>query len=182
MKPKLLLLIFLLAFSFHESICQNYTDQNDGWEKKNLSSGDTPGCFTFSAQYDSTIDNFLKINVGSNTDVVVKLINDITDQCIRYIYVKSGWNYYLRNIPEGIYYLKIGYGQDWNEKVLDNNQCYGKFMRNALYEKGREKLDFNLIMTEDGSQIPMYELFLDVTAGSGNEFHTNNINEAEFNK
>jgi len=56
-------------------------------------------------------------------------------------------------------------------------------MIDSQYERGKENLDFRVRETQDGYQIPMFELFLDVIRVSGgNVFHSNSISEAEFNK
>ena len=152
-----------------------------GWEKISLSSGDKPDCSNFSPEIDSTIDNYLKVIIGQHADVVLKLMNHKTGKCIRYVYIKRKEITYLRNIPQGVYYLKIAFGKDWRQKI-EGDQCIGKFMIDPIYQKGEESLDFNIIETENGYQVPYYELFLDVTYSEGNEFHTDDISESEFNK
>jgi len=153
------------------------------WKKQYVANGDAPNCENIVARFDNDIDNYLKVNVGSNTDVVVKLmkVNASYDQCIRISYVRSNDSYNIRNIPEGKYYLKIAYGKDWRQKVIAG-QCYGKFMRSPLYEKGDQILDFNLKKNSDGYSIPSFELSLDVIASDfDNNFRTNGISEEEFN-
>lgn len=166
-----------------------------GWEKKEYRSGSTPECENVNPQFDYKIDNVLRVNVGSNTDVVIKLmkIGYKSDECIRIVYVRSGEKYDIKNIPEGRYYLKIAYGKDYRQKIVDN-QCYVKFMKNAQYEKGSDILDFNLIKKPDTKvgrevyanwEVPSFELDLDVIVTNKyekNTFHSKNINEAEFNK
>lgn len=160
-------------------------DPYSGWEKKNYISGETPECENIVPQYDNKINNYLKINVGSHTDVVIKLMKKKADGdiCIRIIYIRKNETYYLRNIPEGNYYLKIAYGSDWRQKIVDQN-CYGKFMKNALYKIGEESLDYNIIHKYDRVQIPSFELSLDliVTNESKSNFNSNEISEIEFNK
>ena len=105
------------------------------------------------------------------------------DICVRIVFIRSSETYFLKNIPEGEYYLKIAYGSDWRQKIVDQ-QCYGKFMKNAQYEIGEEKLDYNVIHKSDRVQIPSYELTLNVivTSGTKQTFKSNDITEAEFNK
>ena len=160
-------------------------DPNSGWNKKHYESGETPECENVDPQYDFKLDNYLKVNVGSHTDVVIKLMkkqygNDI---CTRIIFIRSNETYYLKNIPEGTYYLKIAYGSDWRQKIVDQ-QCYGKFMKNAQYEIGKDILDFNVVHLNDRDQIPYFELSLDVIVSRGEKstFKSNDISEAEFNK
>lgn len=161
-------------------------DPNKDWNKKKYSSGETPECENVDPEYDYGIDNLLRIQVGTHTDVVLKLMKKSNggDICNRIVFIRSGDTYEMKNIPEGNYYLKIAYGSDWRQKVVDN-LCYGKFMKNAHYEIGQQKLDFNLLKTGNGIQIPSFELFLDVRTirtKSTRNFNANAISEAIFNK
>lgn len=169
-------------------------DPYSGWEKKNYQSGVTPECENVTPKYDYEIDNYLRINVGSGTDVVIKLMKKggYSDECIRIVYVRSGDTYEIKNIPQGRYYLKIAYGKDYRKKIVDS-VCYVKFMKNAQYEKGIEILDFNLIKKPnerignnvyESWDVPSFELFLDVieTYGASKTFKASDISEAEFNK
>lgn len=169
-------------------------DFYSGWEKKNYQSGITPECENVMPKYDYELDNYLRINVGSGTDVVVKLmkIGHNRDECIRILYVRSKDTYEIKNVPEGKYYLKIAYGSDYRQKIVDG-QCYVRFMKNAQYEKGVEILDFNLIKQPDtrtGNEIyenwkvPSFELSLDVifTKETHQTFEANEISEEEFNE
>ncbi|MEO7174744.1 MAG: SH3 domain-containing protein [Saprospiraceae bacterium] len=160
-------------------------DPNKGWNKKHYDSGETPECENVDPQYNFKLDNYLKVDVGTNTDVVIKLMQQQAgkDICIRIIFIRSNETYYIRNVPEGEYYLKIAYGNDWRQKIVDQ-QCYGKFMKNSQYDLGIEKLDFRVIHSYEKDQIPYYELYLDaiVKKGEKSTFKSNNISEAEFNK
>jgi hypothetical protein len=169
-------------------------DPYNDWEKKNYQSGVTPDCENVIPKYDYTLNNYLRIQVGLSTDVVVKLMKMSVDEdeCIRIVYVRSGETFEIKNIPEGLYYLKIAYGKDYRQKIEDNI-CYVKFIKNAHYEKGDEKLDFYKVKQPDqiiGDKIyknwtvPSFALFLDViiqTQGKST-FNSKNISEAEFNK
>ncbi len=168
-----------------------YTD----WERKNYESGVTPECENVTPQYDFQLDNYLRIKVGSGTDVVVKLmrIGDYEDNCIRIVYVRSGDTYEIKNIPESQYYLKIAYGKDYRQKIV-SNQCVVKFIKNAIYEKGTDILNFTKIKKPNQTigdsvyeswDIPSFELSLDVIKLSNhdeNSFNSNSISEEEFNK
>jgi hypothetical protein len=161
------------------------------WNKINLTTGTRPDCYNFTPRYDYSLDNRLEIIVGSNTDVVIKLINQKTGKCIRYVYIRNNSTFNIANIPEGKYYLKIAYGSVWRQKV-ENGKCLGKFVQNSIYKKGDEILDFNKIykgVTVDGDnkytnyQIPSFSLSLDVikNAFDANNFETDAISEDEFN-
>lgn len=166
----------------------------DSWNKMKYSSGDSPDCVNITPKYDYSLDNFLKVVVGSNTDVVIKLMNvkkRAEDKCIRAVYVRSGETYKIKNIPEGKYYLKIAYGKDYRQQIVED-KCYMKFIKNALYEKGTRILDFNKVQkpnTKIGNNIyenwdvPSFELSLDIKYSDldMNSFNSNEISEADFN-
>ncbi len=157
-------------------------DQYTSWERKNYKTGSTPDCVNIIPEFDNEIDNWLKITVGSNADVVIKLfrLSDKENKCIRVVYINSNDTCYIRHIPEGIYFLKIAFGKDCRQSISDG-KCYIKFIKNAQYEIGRELLNFNIRRTSYGMSIPYYELFLDIVLSDENNFHTNTISEEEFN-
>lgn len=157
------------------------------WEKKYYPSGSAPECENIIPKYDPSMKNYLNINVGSNTDVVLKLMKKSLmgeDYCIRIAYVRSNESYKMENIPEGLYYVKIAYGSDYRQKIEDG-QCKVRFVRNANYEKGKEELSFYKIPVTGGYDIPSFQLDLDIIIIEGrrfNEFTSDTISEEEFNK
>jgi uncharacterized protein YgiM (DUF1202 family) len=159
-------------------------EAGSSWEPLEYQSGDALECENISPSFDLKLDNYLKIHVGANTDSAIKLmkIDGQSEACIRTVYIKSNESYEMKNIPAGKYYLKIAYGKDYRKKIV-NNQCYQKFMVNAMYEKGKDILDFNLIKEKNGLSVPSYELFLSVTGGDNrNTLDSENISEQEFNR
>lgn len=153
------------------------------WEAVDIKTGSTPNCFKFKSKFDKSIDNKLEISVGIHSDVVIKLINVSTNKCIRYVFIKAGDTYAMRNIPEGVYITKIAYGQEWRQKII-NNGCIGKFIHKPLYKKGDDKLDFRLIHNKNGYQIPFYKLTLDVVnlEKDDKRYDTDYISEEYFNE
>jgi hypothetical protein len=160
-------------------------DDLAGWDPVKHSTGDRPVCENIQERYDREKDNFLRVIVGNNTDVVVKLmrIGTYGDECIRVVYVRSGDTYEIGNIPEGTYYLKLAYGMDYRQRV-ENGQCNVRFVRQALYEKGEERLDYHRRLVPGGYEEPSYELKLNVIASrfQSNNFNANGITEEEFNR
>lgn len=166
-----------------EEQIQQKKDQliSEGWEENSVENGQLPVCYNFQPKK-GKIKNRLEVTVGGGTDVAIKIMNSSTEKCVRYVFINSGSTLKIRNIPEGKYYLKIAYGKNWFSKV-ENGQCVGKFIRNALYEKGTDIMDFNLKYTEGGYSIPSFQLDLDVIASDiENSFNSNNISENEFNQ
>jgi hypothetical protein len=163
-----------------EAISETEKLKLEGWVSEEPMNGNMSDCYNYRKKF-GNIDNYLTINVGGNTNVVVKLMDNSTDLCIRYVYVNQSSSYTIRKIPEGIYYLKIAYGFNWMTQT-DEGNCIGKFTKSALYEKGTDLLDYNVIETVDGTSIPSYEISLDVHASNiQNEFNSTNISENEFN-
>lgn len=154
---------------------------SEGWREEDIRNGQLPICYNFTPQK-GDIDNQLEVQVGGGTDVVIKVMNVETEDCIRYVFINRHSTYRIRNLPEGRYYLKIAYGKDWLSKV-ESGQCIGKFLRNPMYEKGSNIMDFNLEHTADGFSIPSYRLRLDVISTDViNTFDSRNISEREFNR
>jgi len=168
------------------------------WQRINHNTGDTPECENIVPQYDSEIDNFLRIKVGKvneeseETDVIVKLmkIGTYEDVCIRIVYIRGGESFEMKNIPEARYYVKIAYGRDCRKKI-ENNQCEVRFAKNAFYEKGEDILDFykiklpNEVVGSDVYErwdIPSFELSLNVISEEGVQPKLEEITEEEFNK
>lgn len=158
---------------------------NEGWISRQYQTGDTPQCDTNSATYDTNLDNHLKVTVNSYSDVVLKVmkISKEGDVCIRTVYIESGDFLLIKNIPEGKYYLKIAYGTDWREKKVGGD-CVGRFVENAQYELGKERLNYKVIQLGDRLDVPSYSLSLGMKSKPGVDatFNTNQISESEFNK
>lgn len=153
---------------------------SNGWLEQYLKNGLLSSCYNLKPKR-GKIDNYLEITVGMGTDVAIKVMNIKTQQCIRYVFINSGSTYKIKNIPEGKYYLKIAYGKNWLSKVI-NGQCIGKFIRNPMYEKGEDILDYNLQYNSNGYRIPSFKLSLDVISTDiSNSFNSANISENEFN-
>ena len=149
-----------------------------------MTNGNITSCKVVKSKYDQNINNRLEISVGYNANVAVKMINYETQTCIRYVYITKGSTYIIRHIPQGKYYLKIAYGNDWGIKK-GQYKCDGKFMSEALYKKGDEILDFYLVNEGDHYSVPSYSLRLDVIrslSSDENNYQSDNISEDEFSK
>lgn len=141
-------------------------DKFSSWEKKSYKTGATPKSFgKFKGKFDYKLDNYLKINVGKNTEVVVKLVKmgktEKDDEVVRVSYINTNTTSYIRNIPEGEYYCVIAYGKEWKEKK-EGGKVFGTFTKNALYEKGQDILNFNAVKTDKGINVPSFTLSLDL--------------------
>lgn len=92
----------------------------EGWTVTKYGTDDTPTCDKVSPQHDYTMENHLKITVNSDADIVLKLMKKQKDSdvCVRTVYIESYDFMVLKHIPQGKYYLKIAYRNDWKQKKL----------------------------------------------------------------
>jgi len=154
--------------------------RSEGWETSDLSNGAMPNCYNYCPRY-GKLNNKLVVTVGGGTAVVIKMMSISSNRCVRYVFINSGSTYAIKNLPEDQYYLKIAYGKKWISKAEDG-KCLGKFMSNALYEKGEDILDFNRQAVADGYNIPSFSLELDVISNSSvDSFNSSGITEDDFN-
>lgn len=117
------------------------------YKKVQANTGDNFPCYNIQPQYDTSIDNELIISVGYNSDAVIKLMT-YSEVCIRISYVKGGESYTMKNIPLGNYYLKLAYGKDFRMSTKDN-QCIAVFLRDPVYKKGDQNLNFEKTRKEN---------------------------------
>lgn len=170
--------------STNQEVAQTKTEeeilQEQGWSADNYNNGILPDCYNYTPRY-GEYDSYLDVSMGEGSDVVIKLINCKTNKCVRYVYVNSGTTYRINKIPQGEYYLKLAYGNNWMSKNEDG-YCKGKFTKSAQYQKGSSTLDFNIVKTWEGISIPSYSLELSVyTTNSQNAFSSSSIDEEQFN-
>lgn len=172
-------LIWVFVLIFSSSL---FAQSENEWIQKNIYSGQKPECIYCSPKYDILNENFLRVSISNNSDVIIKLHNYNTGECIRCVFVSAGDTYEIKNIPEGIYTVKIAYGNNWAVNKSDYGfSCKGKFLDDAFYQEGENLLDFNLVYYNEGYEVPSYEIRLEVkTHNKSNEFDTHKISEEEF--
>ena len=146
-----------------------------------MKNGNISGCEKYKPRYDETLNNRLEISVSATSDAALKLINIDSRKCVRFVYINAGSNYTIRNIPEGKYFTKIAYGNEWKVKEGEAN-CTGKFSKNVIYKKGDNILDYNIVEEGTRRRIPSYslELYTTIKTGSDSTYSTNKINEDDF--
>lgn len=174
--------LFILLFCLFGST--SLYSQDDGWEEVSYKTGEKPNCISSAEKFDYKTENFLRIIIGRNTNVVVKVHNTVNDECIRCVFINAGESFEINNIPEGIYYLKIAFGNFWMQKDLGGQKCEGKFQQEVYYKKGDKLLDFYTVKTETGTvKIPNFELKLEIfKQNKKNEYKSSQITEEEFFK
>lgn len=152
------------------------TMMSNGWELSTPEGGDFDESMGIKPVY-GLQDNYFDITIGKGFSVAVKIMSQKEHKCIRYIFVPEGQTVTVNEIPQGKYYLKLAYGNDWMVKT-EGNHTLGKFTKNAFYEKSTNIFDFGM---KNSTQIVNYKLEINVIDGSAkNNFQTIAINKTEF--
>lgn len=125
-------------------------------------------------------DNYFDIEIGKGCDVVIKIMDEVTDKCIRYVFVPENTTVNIQMIPQGTYYLKLAYGKDWMEYNNGDGTIEGKFTSNVSYSKSVDVFDFG---KKNSSSVISYVLQINVKDSYlQNNFGTVSISESEFMK
>ncbi len=123
-------------------------------------------------------DNYFDIQIGTGCDVAVKLVDASTDKSIRYVFVPENTTENIQMIPQGKYYLKLAYGNDWMELDNGDGSLSGKFTRNVSYDKSIDIFDFG---KKNSSSVVSYVLQINIDNSQlHNNFETVSISEADF--
>lgn len=123
-------------------------------------------------------DNYFDIQIGTGCDVAVKIVDASTDKSIRYVFVPENTTENIQMIPQGKYYLKLAYGNDWMEFDNGDGSLSGKFTRNVSYDKSIDIFDFG---KKNSSSIVSYVLQINIDNSQlHNNFETVSISEADF--
>ena len=155
---------------------QQETLMSKGWKQEAPEGGDFDETMGIKPVY-GLQDNYFDITIGQGFCVAVKIMSLKEHKCIRYLYVPENQTVTVNEIPQGKYYLKLAYGNDWMIKK-EKNRTLGKFTKNVFYEKSTNIFDFGM---KNSMQIVNYELKINVVDGSAkNNFQTIAINETEF--
>lgn len=113
--------------------------------------------------YDVSSLSYLRILNYSGRDAVVLLREKYSGRVIRNVYVKSISSYKINKIPEGIYTMKVMYGNSWNkDKYNGTDFPKGGFMKNVSYSSTRNNEEFDFRFERDlaGVNYPTWEVTL----------------------
>ncbi len=147
-----------------------------GWEYTSLPTGELSDDYGYTPVY-GLQDNYFDITIGSGADLVIKIIDLSTDQCIRYVAIPENTTATVSQIPQGIYYLKLALGQDWMERHTDTS-ILGKFTANVFYEKSIQHFNFG---KKNSNDFVNYTLTINADSDTPvSNFTTTDITEKEF--
>lgn len=133
-----------------------YYGNSQSWSNHQLSNGMSAPCQVSQADYDASIDNFLRVLGSNHSDMYVKLINKKTEQIVREVFIKAGTTFNIRNIPQEEYYVKIAYGK--NPQTDEN--CQFRFEKELGYEQPSHVFNYYNRLASRGLVIPCFELNL----------------------
>lgn len=149
------------------------------WRGNRLATGSNPySRFWGYPQYART-NNALTVRNTSRDDVIVALVSYTGDRHIGDYYIQRSNTYTIRQIPNGNYYVKQYSGRDWNpEKEVFGGVVKGGFVTEPRFSSSRGQSSMRF--SDDGYNYTTYELTLETTYNSGNEFHDSNVDQSEF--
>lgn len=166
---------------------KNYlvSQEESRWAGNSLQNGSSPydgifgkGIFDFESECWLTFKN------GNSTDAIVCLENVTNGTTIRNAYIQAETDYRMTNIPEGVYMVKIFYGNDWNpEKTINNGAIRGAFSSDQSFSQSDKPDDLiRMKITEmyNGISFTTGEITL-YTVSNGN-MNQRNIKSDEFFK
>jgi curved DNA-binding protein CbpA len=130
--------------------------------------------------YDRGSKNSITVNSTENAEVVVCLVNkkDV-NKTIRNQYMNRGTTFKMNNIPDGNYFLKVYFGNNWDpKKKLNNNKVTGGFKDElgfVILNGGKESLIMQQKNLGNSTSYSSYEIIIDPFKDQGEK-----INEEQF--
>lgn len=149
------------------------------WQGNRLRTGSNPySRFWGYPQYART-NNELTVRNTSADDVIVALVSYSGDRHIGDYYIQTHSTYTIQQIPNGTYYVKQYSGQNWNpDKEVFGGVVKGGFITNPSFSSSRGQSSMQFY--DDGYNYTTYQLTLETTMSTGNEFHDSNVDQSEF--
>lgn len=148
------------------------------WKGNHLQTGDSPYNHHFGeGLYDKNYENRVKVHNGQGTDVVVCLTQyHSPNRTIRNEYIRAGESFEMTSIPNGTYYIKSFFGNDWNPDTLFMGKIRGFFETKAGFSKSDDYSDL-LKIEQNNYEYAIYEITLYPVSGGNMESKSINANE-----
>jgi len=67
--------------------------------------------------YNNSVSNYVEIDNQTLNDAVVLLVNAYNDRKIRNEYVRKGTKFKMTGVPDGVYYIRMMSGKNWNPNI-----------------------------------------------------------------
>lgn len=136
-----------------------------------LSTGAKPYAYKYGkGRYDSESMSYLEVKNSVETDAIVMLYDTRTGRVVRHAYLRAGATYKLRQLPSGIFDMRVYRGVNWNpNKYMGPNAPTGGFESEESFTACRptDYLDMRHIESHSGISYPTYTVTL-YTVRNGN--------------
>lgn len=152
--------------------------QTKSWRGNQLVTGSSPYSAYFgNGVYSSSDDNEIVFRNGPGVDVVICLVEVAgRGRVIRNEYIRAGESFTMTQLPNGVYFIRGFYGEDWNPDLeLLGGRIIGGFESNASYSESRQD---PLSLRDDGYSATAYEVTL-YSVSNGN-MESAGINASSF--
>jgi hypothetical protein len=110
----------------------------------------------------SASENILRIINGDEYDAVV-FVENTSGKTVRNHYIKAGARYEIDKLPDGKYFLKVMFGNDWNKEKNLNNNIKGTFNKDLhflAFTDSAEALTLEHRASADSVKHSVYEIKL----------------------
>ncbi len=93
-------------------------------------------------------------------DAVVMLTDAETHKTVRNNYVQAGDDFVMSQIPDGSYYLRVMFGNDWNDTLdFENAEVRGGFNRNVRYEIFHQEINVIAMKQSSSGDTLNYKIY-----------------------
>lgn len=116
-----------------------------------------------SGRYDSESMSYLEVKSSVETDAIVMLYDTRTGRVVRHAYLRAGATYKLRQLPSGIFDMRVYQGVNWNpNKYMGPNAPTGGFESEESFTVCRpaDYLDMRHTESYNGVSYPTYTVTL----------------------
>ncbi|MDG2332143.1 MAG: DnaJ domain-containing protein [Flavobacteriales bacterium] len=117
-----------------------------------LKNGDSPYDKYFgTGDYDKSSYNKIEFKNSQNYDAIVCLVDVQTNKTIRNEFISAQNNFEMNKVPNGTFYLKVFFGNEWNPfLIIENTEIQGCFEKDLDLSVYNAKEDW-FIMTQTES-------------------------------
>jgi hypothetical protein len=122
-------------------------------------------------------NSWLLFKNSNQSDAIVCLVDTRTGSTIRNEYIQAGKNFKMTKLPNGTFYLKVFYGNDWNPSLVNGCGTKGAFETNAHFSVSDSPSDY-ITVEDNGYSYSTGEITL-YTVQNGN-MQQRNISESNF--
>ena len=131
--------------------------------------------------YNNSVSNYVEIDNQTTNDAIVLLVNAYTDRKIRNEYVRKGTKFKMTGVPDGVYYIRMMSGNNWNPNIKVG-PLTGGFSKNRSISGNSDSNDWMKIgTTYADSNGRYYEGFSQTLHGVvGGDVESESLTENEF--